>query len=96
MGDPVLNLWTDTPRFLNVEYADMVNMGTDLLEFNILDSYGEPVSDARIVVYINDDNVYYSFTDHQGYASIQFLNSFPFEELGLPSSHHFSHLVPKA
>ena len=75
MGDPVLNLWTDTPGFLNVEYSDMINMGTDLLEFNILDSHGEPVSGARIVVYINDDNVYYSFTDDQGYASIQFSDS---------------------
>jgi len=77
MGDPVLNLWTDTPGFLNVEYSDMVNMGTDLLEFNILDSYGNSVSDARVVIYIDDDNVYYSFTNDEGYTAIQFSSPIP-------------------
>ena len=77
MGDPVLNLWTDTPSALNVDYSDMINMGTDLLEFSISDNQVNPVPDARIVVYIDDENIYESFTDENGYASIQFESSIP-------------------
>ena len=77
MGDPVLNLWTDTPSVLNVDYSDMINMGTDLLEFSITDNQTNPVSGARIVVYIDDSNVYESFTDENGYAFIQFEGSIP-------------------
>ena len=77
MGDPVLNLWTDTPSVLNVDYSDMINMGTDMLEFSITDNQTNPVSAARVVAYIDDDNVYESFTDENGYASIQFENSVP-------------------
>jgi len=77
MGDPVLNLWTDTPKVLNVEYSDMINMGTDFLEFNLLDSEISPVSDARVVVYIDENNVYESFTDSNGYASINFDSPIP-------------------
>ena len=77
MGDPVLNLWTDTPKSLNVEYTDMINMGTDFLEFNLLDSEINPVSDARVVVYIDENNVYESFTDSDGYTSINFDGPIP-------------------
>ncbi len=77
MGDPVLNLWTDSPKILNVEYSDMINMGTDFLEFSILDAQTNPVSDARVVVYIDDDNIYESFTNSDGHASIQFSNLIP-------------------
>ena len=77
MGDPVLNLWTDTPRVLNVEYFDMINMGTDFLEFNLLDSETNPVSDARVVVYIDENNVYESFTDSDGFTSINFDGPIP-------------------
>ena len=71
MGDPTLSLWTDTPSTFNVGYSNSVNMGTDLLEFYVTDDQGNIVNDARIVLYFDDDNVYETFSDESGYASIQ-------------------------
>ncbi len=72
MGDPTLNLWTDTPSTFNVDYNNSISMGSDLLEFYVIDDQGNDVHDARIVLYVDDDNVYETFSNESGYANIQF------------------------
>ena len=71
MGDPTLNLWTDTPSTFNVDYNNSISMGSDLLEFYVIDDQGNDVHDARIVLYVDDDNVYETFSNESGYANIQ-------------------------
>ncbi len=70
MGDPVLHLWTDTPKSINVSYPSTINIGTDLISVNIVDDEGQPLGDARVVIYIDEEEVYYSYTDENGFASI--------------------------
>jgi len=71
MGDPTLSLWTDTPSTLNVDYNNSIIMGSDLLEFYVTDDQGNDVDDARIVLYVDDDNVYETSSNESGYAKIQ-------------------------
>ena len=71
MGDPCLSLWTDTPSAFNVDYNNSINMGSDLLEFYVTDDQGNDVDDARIVLYVDDDNVYETLSNESGYANIQ-------------------------
>jgi hypothetical protein len=70
MGDPVLHLWKDTPQIMTVEYPEIINLGTDLISVNVLDEDGYPVSGARVVIYESDDEVYYSYTNEDGDASV--------------------------
>ena len=70
MGDPVLHLWKDTPKSMIVEYPEIINMGTNLISVNIVDNEGNPVEGARVVIYKSDEEVYYSYTDEDGYALI--------------------------
>ena len=69
MGDPVLHLWKDTPKVMNVEYPESINLGTNLIGVNVFDNDGLPISGARVVVYANAES-YYSYTNEDGVAFV--------------------------
>ena len=69
MGDPVLNLWTDTPRQIQVSHPQYVYMGSTYLEVNVQTESGEVIEnawvsltkeewgDSSISVYTNDQGL---------------------------------------
>lgn len=77
MGDPVLNLWTDTPQEIIVEHASHINWGTNYLEVSVEDVNGLKVSDAWVTLtkdewgeysisrYTNDDGIAFFEIDFQ-------------------------------
>ena len=56
MGDPGMELWTGTPRALNVEYPATIPEGVQYLTVLVADQLGHPVADAWVTVYKNDDD----------------------------------------
>lgn len=70
MGDPMLHLWTDTPKHLVVSYPGLLNLGTNAIDVMVTDDLGNPVSDAKVVVYLDQYNLGYSYTDEQGRAIV--------------------------
>ena len=70
MGDPVLHLWKDTPKSMLVSYPEVISMGTDLINVNITDDEGMAIEDAKIIIYISEEEVYYSYTDQEGFAAV--------------------------
>ena len=72
MGDPVLNLWTDTPQSLTVNYPATINPGTNFVQVSVVDEFGSPISDVRVVLYSHESDVQFAFTDLDGIADIYF------------------------
>ncbi len=70
MGDPVLSLWTDTPEQFIVDYPEFINMGTNSFSINVADEDGNAVEDAKVVIFIDESNVFYAYTDEDGDAEI--------------------------
>ena len=50
MGDPVLNLWTDSPNQIQVDHADYINMGSTFFQVYVEDDLGEPVESAWVTL----------------------------------------------
>ena len=54
MGDPVLHLWTDTPKNFNVIHNSQINWGSNYYEVIVQDDNGQYVEDAWVTL-IKDD-----------------------------------------
>jgi Peptidase family C25/FlgD Ig-like domain/Propeptide_C25 len=50
MGDPSLELWTQTPQYLIVEYSAEIALGENLWQVNVHDFEGVPASEAWVTL----------------------------------------------
>jgi hypothetical protein len=65
LGDPSLNLWTDSPKAIDVTYQEEIPMGQNFYEVSITHN-GSPVPDALVCV-MKDDEIYsYARTNSAG------------------------------
>ncbi len=69
LGDPSIHVWKGTPKEVNVEKPQSVNVGFNQLVFGVKDFSGLPVTDAQIVLY-NDENYLTKYVDENGEAMI--------------------------
>jgi len=71
MGDPALELWTDTPQVMNAEFTSSIDWGTNFIDVYIADSNGLGVVDANITLLKGEDEIFKSVkTDFYGNATI--------------------------
>jgi hypothetical protein len=71
MGDPGLQLWTDTPTQLNAEFNSSVSWGTNFIDVEVIDDSGQGVENALITLLKGDDEIFSStLTNNQGQATI--------------------------
>ena len=70
MGDPVLNLWTDTPRQIQVSHPQYVYMGSTYLEVNVQSESGEVIENAWVSLTKEEwgDSSISAYTNDEGLA----------------------------
>ena len=67
IGDPATHLWTKTPELFTVNHESQVSYGTNYFNVLVLDSSGNPVSDALVSMLIRfGDTPVNLFTDSNG------------------------------
>jgi len=54
MGDPALQLWTDTPKEIDVEFSSSIDWGTNFIDVTVIDENGVAVDEAYVTVLKQD------------------------------------------
>ena len=57
MGDAATHIYSDTPEVFSITHNSTISYGTNYLDVNVLDSRGNPVSDAQISLLIDSDEI---------------------------------------
>ncbi|NOZ07959.1 MAG: hypothetical protein GXO91_03655 [FCB group bacterium] len=71
MGDPALNLWTDTPVAMTVEHPEVIGLGTNFIPVTITDDEGNPLGGVLITAVTGGDEIFVSrTTDELGTADL--------------------------
>lgn len=65
LGDPELNLWTDSPRELNVTHPPFITPGQTEVTIHV-DDYVEPVEGALVCLMTDTFHYYYGYTGDDG------------------------------
>ena len=70
MGDPAVLLWTDTPSSFNVEHQNSLTIGSNILDINITDQSGDPISGAWVTILKGNDEIFLTtLSDENGKVS---------------------------
>jgi len=73
LGDPSLEIWTDTPRPVVLEVPATVPAGSNYGEVHVTDAgTSAPVGGARVALSFGDELIGYGVTDGSGYARVMF------------------------
>jgi len=72
LGDPGMQLWTDTPRALIVSHPDTLSSGDNSLVVNVTDAAGVPQSQAYVALY-NAENALGGYTNAAGDIVLPFI-----------------------
>jgi hypothetical protein len=70
-GDPSLEVWTDTPSELESDHPQIISLGNNLISVRIT-SGGQGVESALVTVVSNQENLFYGYTDADGYIDAEF------------------------
>jgi len=71
MGDPGLQLWTDTPTQISANFNNSVSWGTNFIDVEVVNNEGHAVEGALVTLLKGDDEIFSStLTDIQGIARI--------------------------
>ncbi len=71
LGDPGMQIWTDTPEELMVTHPANLNMSSDHVAVTVTNTAGEPVGDVFVYLY-NEENALGRHTDASGSVSLPF------------------------
>ncbi|MDN5354610.1 MAG: hypothetical protein PWQ09_1366 [Candidatus Cloacimonadota bacterium] len=67
MGDPGLELWTNIPQEMIVEYEENIALGSNYLEVTVTEDNGSAIKNAWVTILKGDDEIFVSdYTDSQG------------------------------
>ena len=67
IGDPGLQLWTDTPTQINAEFNSSISWGTNFIDVTITDENNQTIENALVTLLKGDDEIFTSMlTDNQG------------------------------
>ena len=66
IGDPTTHLWTSLPKLMNVNHNSSISYGTNYINVAVQDNYGNPLNDARVTLYRNNEIFINNFTDEEG------------------------------
>ncbi len=71
MGDPALELWTDTPKEMTADFDSVLDFGTNFIDVHVSDLSGLGIEDAQITLLKGDDEIFKTVkTDYYGNATI--------------------------
>ncbi len=71
MGDPALELWTDTPVLFAPDFPESIGAGSNYFDIIAADNSGQPVANALVTITSNDESIFESiYTDDDGMATL--------------------------
>ena len=71
IGDPALELWTDTPEIMEVDFQNTIDWGTNFIDVHIIDQNGIGIQNANITLLKGDDEIFKTIqTNYLGEATI--------------------------
>ena len=71
MGDPGLQLWTDTPTEISAEFSNSVSWGTNFIDVTVTDENNQAIENALVTLLKGNDEIFTSvLTNNQGEATI--------------------------
>jgi len=91
MGDPTVEVFTQIPELFNLACADVLPLGSNLLDVEVTDSSGTGVENACVTLYSSAQNVIVGkdFTDSEGKATINISGGMLNELTVTVSRHNF-------
>ncbi len=72
LGDPSLDVWTDIPDTFVVSHVSTMPVGSNYMAVQVLNSSAQPVIDAMVSLYKNNEVKEVTFTDASGNAELNF------------------------
>jgi hypothetical protein len=76
MGDGSTHLWTDTPEYLLVSHVEEIQVGTNMVQVEVIDVDGLGVENAFVTFLKGNDEIFKSeYTDSNGNVMISFPSS---------------------
>jgi Peptidase family C25/Propeptide_C25/FlgD Ig-like domain len=67
MGDPGMEIWTDEPATLLVDFDSEIDLGAQYLNVLVTDTSGNPLEGAWVTALLEDDLIFATgYTDHNG------------------------------
>lgn len=73
LGDPSLAVWTSTPDSFIVSHSATLPVGTNALSVQVQNGSSQPVADALISLYKENEVKEIAFTDASGFADFTFM-----------------------
>ena len=71
IGDPALELWTDTPKVMEADFQNTIDWGTNFIDVHVVDENGIGVPNANITLLKGDDEIFKTVqTNYLGEATI--------------------------
>ena len=70
LGDPAMNIWTDEPEIISVNYQNSITVGQPDFELDITGTAGQPLSNITCIIIQNDLIVGKAVTDDLGNATV--------------------------
>jgi hypothetical protein len=67
LGEPEVNCWTGIPRVMNVIHPDSIPLGQNMVNINVLDNQGGPITGAAVCIWKGNEVFMTGFTDENGY-----------------------------
>ena len=91
MGDPTVEVFTQIPNVFNLACADVLPLGSNLLDVEVTDSSGTGVENACVTLYSSAQNIIVGkvFTDSEGKATINISGGMLNELTVTVSRHNF-------
>lgn len=72
-GDPTVELWTDVPMELILDYPETKTLGENYIEINVTNSNSEPLENVLICLLKGEDEIFEAYyTDENGDALIPY------------------------
>jgi hypothetical protein len=68
MGDPGLVLWTAKPKSINLDFPEIISIGTNYVEIIVTDNDGQFVENVWVTALRNDDIFFSAYTNESGSA----------------------------
>ena len=71
IGDPALQMWTDTPQSFTVTHENIISSGTNFYDVEVTNYFNEPVEDAFVTILKGNDVIFESgYTDINGRVTL--------------------------
>ena len=70
MGDPSLEVWTDTPSLMAADYPSTISVGTNSVTVSVEDGSSQPLEGAYVHAYKRNETFYGEETDANGEVTL--------------------------